>query len=363
MRIVLPKVIDNKYITGCSYLNHSAFSEDLEFDFAGVEIVGINFFVILRHLKKSAAEKGYLLKISNVPKQFSSYETIFNESSVGIEKNRNWQIGDVCGRGIKNFFFDIGDKTASVIESFSTNGFLAFYILYSSFFGIFRKKTMKKDEPIKQMVLLGLNASVVVILIMSLLGFVMAVQGVHQLEQFGAGIFVAPMLGLSMVRELGPVMTAVILVGRSGSAVTAEIATMNVNEEIDAIQTMGMDPIQFVVVPRVWAFTVMAPALTVIGTFFGIVAGMVISVIYLQIPASLFFSEMFKIFTPFDIIFNIFKGITFGWLIVIISVLKGLKVKGGAEEVGSATTSSVVTSIFAIAVLNSIYSIVYIVYL
>jgi phospholipid/cholesterol/gamma-HCH transport system permease protein len=158
---------------------------------------------------------------------------------------------------------------------------------------------------------------------------------------------------------LGPLLTAIIISGRNGSATTAEIATMVVGEEIDALKTMGISPIQFVVVPKFWAMTLTMPLLTMCATIVGISGGYVVAVVYLGIASPLFIGELIKNVVLVDVVANIVKSTVFSWLIIWIGAFHGFKVKGGAEEVGRETTSSVVTGIFIIIVADAIFSFVF----
>ena len=159
-----------------------------------------------------------------------------------------------------------------------------------------------------------------------------------------------------MVREMGPLLTAIILAGRTGSATTAEIATMGVNEEIDALRTMGVNPIQFVVVPKFWAITATMPLLTIISTTAGILGGYFIAVFYLGLAPSLFFNELSKNLHFNDINAGFIKSVVFSWLIIWIGSFYGLRVRGGAEAVGKETTASVVTGIFIIIIADALFS-------
>ena len=203
---------------------------------------------------------------------------------------------------------------------------------------------------------LGFKALGIVGLLAFLVGVVLALQTAIQLKAFGADIFLAPMIGISMIRELGPLMTAIILAGRTGSATTAEIATMGVQEELDALQTMSINPIQFVVVPKFWAITLTMPVLSIVSVASGIFGGFLVAVFYLDTSAGLFVSELCKNIFLMDFLAGFIKSIVFSWLIVWIGAYYGLRVRGGAEEVGRETTASVVTGIFAIIMADAAFS-------
>jgi len=162
-----------------------------------------------------------------------------------------------------------------------------------------------------------------------------------------------------MIREIGPLMTAIILAGRSGSATTAEIATMCVQEEVDALKTMGLNHIQFIVVPKLWAISLTMPVLSLLSITFGIIGGYVVSIFFLDLTPALFWGELTKNVILKDFIISFVKSIVFAWLIIWIGAYYGFTVRGGAEEVGKATTASVVSSIFVIIIADAVFSFIY----
>jgi phospholipid/cholesterol/gamma-HCH transport system permease protein len=166
------------------------------------------------------------------------------------------------------------------------------------------------------------------------------------------------MIGWSMLREFGPLFTAIILAGRSGSATTAEIATMGVSEELDALKTMGISHYQFVIVPKFWAITLTMPLLSVLASTAGILGAYFVSLFYLDIATSLFWSELWKYIAFRDVAAGLIKSTVFAWLIVWIGSYYGLRVRGGAEAVGRETTASVVSCIFAIILADAAFSFV-----
>jgi phospholipid/cholesterol/gamma-HCH transport system permease protein len=229
-------------------------------------------------------------------------------------------------------------------------------MLYWSTIGMVGRRGFRKGSVGVQMYQLGFKALGIVGLLSLLIGVVLALQTAIQLRTFGADIFLAPMIGISMIRELGPLMTAIILAGRTGSATTAEIATMNVQEELDALQTMSINPIQFVVVPKFWAITLTMPLLSIIAVACGILGGFLVAILYLETSASLFLNELAKSITLKDFMAGFIKSVVFSWLIIWIGTYYGFKVKGGAEEVGKETTASVVSGIFVIIIADAIFS-------
>lgn len=207
-----------------------------------------------------------------------------------------------------------------------------------------------------QAIRIGVDALPIVGLIAFLLGLIMAFQAAFQLRQFGANIFVANLVGISMVRELGPLMTAIVVAGRSGSAISAELGTMVVGEEIDALRTMGINEIRFLVVPRVYAITLTQPSLTLMAMFIGVIGGFLIGVLYLDLSAAAYLQQTIRSLTISDLSTGLSKSLVFAWIIALIGCHCGLRITGGAEGVGRATTTSVVASIFSIIVADSIFT-------
>lgn len=196
-------------------------------------------------------------------------------------------------------------------------------------------------------------------LISFLVGIIMAYQGAVQLRQFGADVYVADLVGLSVVREMGPMMAAIVLAGRTGAAFAATLATMKANEEIDALETLGVTPIDFLVMPRLAALFIMMPLLAVYSNFLGISGGMVISWTILDIPTSLYWAETKTIIDLSDLSTGLIKAATFGLIIGLSGCLRGLKSDRSAAGVGQAATSAVVTGILLIIVSDAVYAVIF----
>ena len=204
----------------------------------------------------------------------------------------------------------------------------------------------------------GINALPIVALISFLMGLIMAFQAAIPLRQFGAEIFVANLIGLSMLRELGPLMTAIILAGRSGSAFAAELGTMKVREELDALKTMGLDPVRFLVVPRVIAAVIMTPLLTVFADLLGLMGGSVV-MLSLGFPLITFFHQIQYAVSYGSLLGGLLKAFVFGILVAAIGCLRGLQTQTGATAVGESTTRAVVSGIVLITITDGIFSVVY----
>ncbi len=204
----------------------------------------------------------------------------------------------------------------------------------------------------------GVNALPIVALLSFLVGVIMAFQSAVALRQFGAEIFVANMIGLSVLREMGPLMTAIILAGRSGSAFAAEIGTMKVREEIDALKTMGLEPVRFLVVPRVLAALAMTPILTVFADLLGVMGGSVV-MLSLGFPLITFFHQLQLAVSYGSLVGGLVKAFAFGILIAAVGCLRGLQTQSGASAVGLSTTHAVVSGIILIVITDGIFTVIY----
>jgi phospholipid/cholesterol/gamma-HCH transport system permease protein len=197
-----------------------------------------------------------------------------------------------------------------------------------------------------------------VALISFLMGMIMAFQSAMPMRQFGVDIFVVNLVALAITRELGPLMTAVVLAGRSGSAFAAEIGTMKVNEEVAALSTMGLDPVRFLAVPRVLAGIVVTPVLTVYSMVFGIAGGFFVMMM-LGFPLATLTNQLAGSLTSQDVVAGLIKSFFFGAVVAGVGCMRGLQTGAGASAVGDSTTRSVVTGIFFIVVIDAIFAVVY----
>lgn len=204
----------------------------------------------------------------------------------------------------------------------------------------------------------GIGAVPIVALVGFLLGLILAFQGAIPMQRFGAQIFVADLLGISMLRELGPLMAAILLTARSGSAFAAEIGTMKVNEEIDALSTMGLEPVRFLVVPRVLAAVAVVPALTALTSVFALLGGLVVFV-QLGFPLVTFMNRIVESVKMSDVVGGYAKAVVFGVIVAAVGCLRGLQTGNGAQAVGASATSAVVSGIILIAVTDGVFAVLF----
>lgn len=205
----------------------------------------------------------------------------------------------------------------------------------------------------------GFEALPITGLLSFLMGIVIAYQGAEQLERFGASIYVVDLVGLSMARELSPLVTAIIVAGRSGSAYAAQIGTMKVTEEIDALRTIGVGPLDLLVLPKVLALAVALPLLTVYTDVMGVLGGMVMARPQLGISFATFIDRLEYAVTPTSFLVGVGKAPVFAVIIALVGCYQGFQVTGSAESVGRRTTVSVVQSIFLVILVDALFSVVF----
>ncbi|MDR1396212.1 MAG: ABC transporter permease [Desulfarculales bacterium] len=209
-----------------------------------------------------------------------------------------------------------------------------------------------------QMQLVGWGGLPVIGLIALLLGMIISFMSIMQLRPYGAEIYVSSLVAVAMVKELGPIMTAIVLAGRSGSSFAAEIGAMKENEELAALAVMGYDPILFLAIPRITATVLVMPLLAMFANFFGILGGVTVGVALMGLSAHSYINNTVSILAPSDLILSGLKVTVFAFLIAAIGCQRGFMVRGGASAVGQAATSSVVTSIFVIILVDSLFAMV-----
>jgi phospholipid/cholesterol/gamma-HCH transport system permease protein len=258
-----------------------------------------------------------------------------------------------------NVVENIGASAQKSFEELSAALVVLVEMVYWGTFGLLHKKDFRKGVLGEQMYNLGYGAIAITCVLTFLIGVAVATQSAIQLKQFGADVFLVMLVVMSMIREMGPLMTAIILAGRTGSATTAEIATMKVQEEIDAIKTMGLNEIQFIVAPNFWALSITMPLISVLATVSGIFGGLFVAYLYCGLSIEIICSEFLKNIVLKDFIISLIKSLVFSWLILWIGAYYGFGVRGGAEEVGKATTKSVVTAIFVIVIVDAVFSFIY----
>jgi len=272
--------------------------------------------------------------------------TVLSQSPSGRQNTSLGFFEDVGLTAIR--FFD------DVRQSITFGGLLASEIALS----IIHPFSVRWLDVLSYMKKVGVDGLPIVALISFLLGLIMAFMSSLQLKQFGANSYVASLVALAMVRELGPIITAILVAGRSGSAFAAEIGTMRVNEEVDALVTMGFNPLRFLAVPKVFAAVLVVPLLTIFSNLLGIMGGMAVGILGLNLTLHTYAEYTSWALTVFDVVVGIVKSMVFALLLAGIGCHRGFQVSGGAESVGNATTSAVVSGLFLIIVTDSLFAII-----
>lgn len=220
-----------------------------------------------------------------------------------------------------------------------------------------RPKRLRFTSLVHHIEEVGLNAIPIVSLISFLIGVVLAYQGATQLRQFGAEVFVVDLVAISVLREIGILLTAIIVAGRSGSAFTAQIGSMKVNEEVDAMRTLGLDPMEILVLPRVLALVIALPLLTFVADLMGLLGGGLMAWVTLDISPAVYMERLTQSVGLWSFFIGLIKAPVFAFIIAMIGCFEGLKVVGSAESVGRQTTRAVVEAIFLVIVFDAIFSI------
>jgi len=308
--------------------------------------------LVLSELRKMAAHGKTAFHISHASDKIKdllglvAFDSLDHEAPVGKKKRS------------PGAFVRLGEAT---LQHFSGLKYAISFIgsvTLSFFHVLLHPRSLRRGDTLLYMQRVGVDGLPIVALISFLMGLIMAFMSSVQLQQFGANIYVASLVSLAMTRELGPIITAIIVAGRSGSAFAAEIGTMKISEEVDALFTMGFNPVLFLVVPKLIAALIMVPILTLFSDLFAIVGGLIVGISMLDLTVNSYVAQTIKTLTLFDVFWGVFKSGVFAVLITWIGCLRGFQVRGGAASVGQATTSAVVSSIFLIILTDSVFSVI-----
>ncbi|MDQ7787093.1 MAG: ABC transporter permease [Thermodesulfovibrionales bacterium] len=256
----------------------------------------------------------------------------------------------------ESLFGHAGKKARAVFRDINDASKIVNDIFYWSCISPLKGKPLRFRASIYEMVKAGYNSVPIIAVISFFIGIILAFQAAYQLKKVGALIYVANLVGVSITRELGPIITAIIVSGRSGSAYAAEIGSMKAAEEVDALISMGINPVRFIVVPKLVALMVMVPALTLFSDLIGIIGGFVLSVSVLEIHPFNYFQQTVNALLVKDVLTGLMKAWAFGVIITVVGAYQGFKVTGGAEEVGRRTTAAVVASIFLVIVFDLLFT-------
>ncbi len=321
-------------------------------DLGEVEYFDSSAAAVLIEVHRLCADRQNSLKLINVPPRISSFLNLVDFEhfkSAGILQPRPEppvlvQIGEgtlVLRRNVRDIITFIGASVAALANDLA------------------HPMNLKWDRLWQLVDRSGADAVPIVTILSFLMGAILAFQGAIQLRKFGANIFVADLVSLSICLEMGPLLTALIVAGRSGAAFAAQIGTMQVTEEVDALRVMAIDPIRYLVSPRILAVALALPCLTIFADVIGMAGGCLVAVFSLDLTPVGYFNQIHKVLELSDVIKGLVKSFAFGIEIATIGCLRGFQVRGGAESVGNATTSAIVTSIFILTITDAVFAVLY----
>jgi len=307
--------------------------------------------LLLSRLRDSVLDRGGTVEMISVPHHVQQMLSLVNFDEAEscrptFEKRKSGAISRL-GAATLALTFNI-----RYLVSFLGSVLLAFG------YALVRPRSLRWNDTLSLMEKTGVDALPIVTMISFLLGLVMAFTAALQLRQFGATIYVASLVAIAMVSELGPIMTAIIVAGRSGSAFAAEIGTMRISEEIDALFIMGFRPTLFLAVPRILASMIVVPLLTLFADIAGILGGLLVGVMMLDLTIAAYLDQTIDSLTLSDFLWGFSKSIAFAAVISWIGCLRGFQTRGGASSVGNAATSAVVSGVFFIIFFDAIFAFV-----
>lgn len=326
-------------------------SDAIEIDFSGIAYIDSAAALALIQFRKEAEDKSINCVLTNLSKEAKGIFSVINEKIFTDPPLKTKTNSD-------GLFIQIGDTSVKFLHD--AGNFISFLgeIIYAIIYTILHPGSLRGRDVLFYIKRAGVDGLPIVGLISLLMGLIIAFMSYLQLRLMGANIYVPTLVSFAMVKELGPIMTAIIVAGRSGSAFAAEIGTMVVNEEVDALKTMGFDPLRFIAVPKIFATVIVVPLLTIYADFFGILGGLIVGVTGLDLTVNTYLTQSIKPIKVFDVITSLIKAAVFAALIAGVGCYRGFQVRSGAQDVGKFTTSAVVSAIFLIVVTNSIFAIV-----
>jgi len=325
----------------------------VEFDLGGVTVMDSAGIAVLVDVQKYLKEHGFEFHIVSLPSKVSGFLKLVDTHSLLVSKEA------LRPKKKRNVIEYIGEVTLEGLEECRSVVTFLGEIVVALASLIRHPKRMRWDDFFLFVERAGTDALPIVSLLSLLMGLIMAFQAAVQLRQFGANIFVADLVGISILRELGPLLTAIIIAGRSGASFAAEIGTMKVSEEIDALSTMGFKAVSFLALPRILAATFVGPFLTLVGDFVGVFGGLIVGMISLDLSPTAYLEETYTAITFFDLFSGLIKSVAFAVLIAGVGCLRGFQVERSADSVGKKTTSAVVSGIFLIVFADAIFTIIF----
>jgi phospholipid/cholesterol/gamma-HCH transport system permease protein len=354
LRILKPLSLYNAHKYDNLLDKHEDFKSCNEFclDLTGFNDYDTYLVIFINNIKKYCSDNNLLFSMLGASSDIEKFLKVLSPNFIETKQKAK-----------SNFFISYFTKIGetSIMITRDSRMFIEFLgeIILSILNLLIKPKQMRwKDFPFN-FTRAGVSAVPITFLILFLIGIITGYQGALQLEQFGADIYIADLIGISIVRELAPLMTAILVAGRSGSAFAAEIGTMKVSEEIDAMMSMGFDPIKFLVLPRVLAVTLAMPLLVILTDLAGIAGGLLAAVGTLDITVAGYVNELQRALSYGDLFTGLGKSMIFGFLVATVGCFRGLQVRGGAESVGRYTTIAVVSGVLSIIVADAVFTFIF----
>jgi phospholipid/cholesterol/gamma-HCH transport system permease protein len=319
-------------------------------DLAGARTVDGNVLSMLLQARAEAAQRGVTLELSGASER--------TEALLALVRDERGP-ARAPARSAEGMIAHTGRATLAVLgEAREVVTFLGSVVVAcASALRSGRRSWVRDIAPLVERA--GADAVPIVVLINFLVGFVMAFQSAKQLEMFGANTLVADLVSISMTRELAPLMTAIIVGGRSGAGFAAELGTMKVSEELDALRTMRMDPVRTLVLPRMIALVLATPVLALVADITGILGGMVVAATSLDVSPTTYLNAVRGALDVWDVGGGLIKSVAFAVVVALIACQQGFATSGGAQGVGKRATSTVVASLFAIVIVDALFTVLY----
>lgn len=323
----------------------------LTVDLSGLEYLDSAGALILVELENRARSASIPFRFANLSQETEGIMALLDRDAISRKPL-------VAGREASGFIEEVGDVALGLSRDFVT--FMTFLgeLLIAVVYCVRHPRSLRWEDVFFYMKRAGVDGLPIVGLINLLLGFVIGIMASEQLSQYEFNVFLGSLVAIAMVKEFGPIMTAILVAGRSGSAFAAEIGTMKVNEEVDALVTMGFDPVRFLAVPKVLAMIIIVPVLTLYADFLGILGGLIVGVADLGLAPYTYFHEIPGSITIFDVLTSLVKTAVFALIISAIGCQRGFQARGGAEAVGKITTSAAVSAIFLIIIVDAAFAMV-----
>jgi phospholipid/cholesterol/gamma-HCH transport system permease protein len=319
-------------------------------DLSGVETVDGSAVVVLEHARRDLEARGVSFALESPPTSFLELLRLY--SGTGDPRRAR----SVEPAGGKDFLSAVGRQSVAFAAELSGAVTFLGRAIRAVFDAVREPASVGWQDLAGLMEKAGADAVPIVSIIDFLIGLVTGYEAIIQLKRFGATLYAADLVGASVVRELGPLITAVVVTGRTGAAFAAELGTMAVSDEIDALRAMGFDPMRFLVLPRTIALALVMPVLTLLGDAVGVLGGLLVARALIGMTGPEYLAEMKQTVFASDVFWGVMKGFAFAIAIGLLSCQQGLAATGGAAGVGRRTTSAVVASLFAIILLDAAFA-------